>query len=175
MSLVLDPRRLSRSFGPAFGVLVIASVGLSLLTPLPLAAGLVLAILGPTLGNLLRTTLSRTYRFLGLLPPIAALGILVTYSRPGTVPELVAGIAGLAVLLWCSEEPDRSPGAVGRGVAALAVPAAVLGIALASSLLLPSGEGSLGIAAALLAVSVVAVALLLGAPRTFERDPSATS
>ncbi len=171
----LDARTLAGSFGPGYAILAVASAGLSLLTPLPLLAGIVLAVSGATLATLLRALLPRGFRFLGLFPPLVVLGIFVADSPPGTIPELVAGIAALALLLWCAEEPDRSPGAVGRGLSGLAVPAAVLGIALASSLLLPSGVGSLGIAAALLAVSVAAVALLLGAPRTFERDPSATS
>jgi hypothetical protein len=55
------------------------------------------------------------------------------------------------------------------------VPATVLALAWVSSLLLPSGVGSLGIAAALLVACVVGVGLLLGAPRVFDRDPSATS
>jgi hypothetical protein len=175
MRLVIDRRRLARAFGPGYFVLVAASVALSLLTPLPLVAGISLAVGAATVGAVARALLPRRFRYLGLLPPLVALGIFVTDSQLGTIPELAAGLGGLAVLLWCADEPGRAPGGLGRSLAGLGVPAAVLGIALASSLLLPSGVGSLGIAAGLLAGSVAAVALLLGAPRVFDRDPSLTS
>ncbi|MGA8276348.1 MAG: hypothetical protein WB789_04310 [Thermoplasmata archaeon] len=175
MRIVIDRRFLARAFGPAYGVLVIAAIGLSLLTPLPLVVGVTLAVAGATLASLLRVLLPRRLRFLGLFPALVALGVFVADSPVGTIPELAGGVGGLALLLWCAEDPDRYPGGLVRGLAGLAVPAAVVGIALAGSLLLPSGVGSLGIAAGLLAVTVVAVALLLGAPRAFDRDPSATS
>jgi hypothetical protein len=175
MSVVVDRRFLASVFGPGYGILVVASVGLSLLTPLPLLVGVVLAVAAATLASVLRAAMPRGLRFLGLLPALVALGIFVTESPVGTIPELAAGIGGLALLLWSAEDPDRSPGALGRGLSGLAVPAAVFGIAMASSLLLPDGVGSLGIAAGLLAVSVAAVALLLGAPWAFDRDRSATS
>lgn len=175
MTVVIDRLFLRRAFGPAFGILVTAAFGLALLTPLPLLVSGSLAVGGATGASLLRAGVPRPLRFLGLVPALVALGTFVTYSRVGTLPELAAGIGGLALLLWCSEDPDRTSRTLGGGFSALAVPAAVLGLALASSLLLPGGVGSLGIAAGLLAVSVAAIALLLGAPGSFDRDPSATS
>jgi hypothetical protein len=44
-----------------------------------------------------------------------------------------------------------------------------------SSLLLPTGLGSVGIAAALLGGSATAIILLLRVPQVFDRDPAATS
>jgi len=166
---------LRRAFGPAYGLLVAASIGLSVFSAVPPIVGVPLAVGSATLASLLRGLVPRHYRFFGLLPPIVALGILASYCPLGTIPELAAGLAGLALLLWCSEDPDRDPGALGRGLAGVVVPATVLALAWVSSLLLPSGVGSLGIAAALLVACVVGVGLLLGAPRVFDRDPSATS
>jgi hypothetical protein len=171
----MNGRFLERTFGPGFALLTVASVGLALLTSLPIPLGVGLAIAGPVVGSLLRGGAPRHLRSVGLLAPLVTLGILVVYLPIETFTELAAGLASLALLLWCAEDPERSSGAIGRGLAALAVPAAVFGIALASSLLLPPGAGSLGIAAGLLAGILAAVAVLLAAPRAFDRDPTATS
>ena len=175
MKPTLGPDLLRRAFGPAYGLLLAATVGVGLLTPLPLLVSVIGGVAGATFASLVRAVVPRRLGFLGLVPALIPLGAFVTESRLGTIPELVAGIAALALLLWCSEEPDRAPGSLARGLTGLAVPAAVFGLALASSLLLPAGLGSLGVAAGLLTVSLAAVALLLGAPRIFDQDPSATS
>ncbi len=110
MRIVIDRRFLARAFGPAYGVLVIAAIGLSLLTPLPLVVGVTLAVAGATLASLLRVLLPRRLRFLGLFPALVALGVFVADSPVGTIPELAGGVGGLALLLWCAEDPDRYPG-----------------------------------------------------------------
>ena len=168
-------RSLRSGFGPGYGVLAIASIALAVVGPLPLFVGGGLALLGATLASLVRARVPRPWRYLGLLPALGSLGTLAAFCPLGTLPELLAGVAGLALLLWCAEDPDRRPGAMGRGTAALFVPAAAFAIAWMSSLLLPSGLGSVGIAATLLAGSVTAVLVLLRAPRVFDRDPAATS
>jgi hypothetical protein len=175
MKIALDRRFLLRTFGPGYVVLLVAALGWSLLTPWPLWVGVSLAAAGATLASLVRGVVPRELRYLGLLFPIVAFGVFAAESPVGTIPALAGGIGGLAVLVWCAEDPDRYPGALARGIAGVAVPAAVLGIALTSSLLLPPGVGSLGIAAGLLAGSVAAVTLLLGAPRLFDQERSATS
>ncbi|MCI4372901.1 MAG: hypothetical protein L3K02_04590, partial [Thermoplasmata archaeon] len=147
MKLPVDRRALLRTFGPAYGILAAASVGLALLTPLPPFVGVGLALGGATIASVLRALLPRGLRYLGLLPALAVLGIFVTDCPPGTIPELIAGVGGLAVLLWCSEDADRYAGSLGRGVAGHAVPRAVQGIAHPSYHLLPSGLGSHGLAA----------------------------
>ncbi len=164
-----------KAVGPAYVLLAIASAGFALIGPLPLLLGLTLAVGGASLASLLRVALPRPFRSLALLPALVGLGVIAAYSPLGTLPELLAGLAGLALLLWCSEDPDRYAGAVGRGLAALLVPGAAFGIAWTSSLLLPSGLGSVGLAAALLVMSATAVILLLRAPGVFDRDPAVTS
>jgi hypothetical protein len=166
---------LRRGFGPGYVLLALASVVLAVVGPLPLAVGVGLAIGGATLSSLVRAWAPRRGRYLGLLPALFSLGVLAAYSPLWTVSELLAGVAGLALLLWCAEEPDRRPGALARGLTGVFVPAAALGIAWTSSLLLPSGLGTVGIAAALLGGSATAIILLLRVPRVFDRDPAATS
>jgi hypothetical protein len=175
MSAVRMRASLPIAFGPAYALLALTSVLLAALGPLPFILGGSAAIAGASLASLVRASVPQPLRYLALLPALVSLGILAAYSPVGVLPELVAGLAGLSLLLWCAEEPDRRPGAVVRGVAGLFVPAAAFGIAWLSSLLLPSGLGTVGIAAALLAASAAAILLLLRAPGTFDRDPAATS
>jgi hypothetical protein len=171
-----SPRlNVAAGFGPGLGVLLAASVGFSLLVAIPLALGLVLAVVGPVVGALVRMAVPRRFRASGLVPPLAVLGTFASLSPVGVLPELAAGVTGLALLLWYAEDPDRYPGAILRGLGGLVAPAAVLAIALASSLLLPAGVGSLGIAAGLLAATIAAIALLLGAPHLFDEAPPTTS
>jgi len=161
--------------GPAYGLLATASATLALVSSLPLFLGLSLTIGAATLASLLRVALPRSVRGLALLPALVGLGAVAVYCPLGTFPELLGGLAGLALLLWCAEDPDRYPGSLGRGLAALFVPGAAFGIAWTSSLLLPAGLGTVGIAAALLAASATAAVLLLRAPGAFDRDPAVTS
>jgi len=166
---------LRTGFGPGYGLLALTSVALAAVGPWPLIIGVGLALGGATSASFVRAWAPRRWRYLGLVPALASLGILAAYSPLGILPELLGGVAGLALLLWCAEEPDRRPGAMARGTTGLFVPAAAFGIAWMSSLLLPSGLGTIGIAATLLAASTTAIVLLLRAPRVFDRDPAATS
>ncbi|MCI4364941.1 MAG: hypothetical protein L3K10_02610 [Thermoplasmata archaeon] len=168
-------RELTRWFGPAYGVLVGAGVVFALVVGLSGGSGIALIVGGATLGSVVRGVSPRLGRSLGLVPPLLALGILAAYCPVGIPGELAAGLVGLALLLWCGEDPARYPGALGRAVGALAVPAAGFGIAWASSLLLPSGLGSVGVAAALLVLSAAAMILVLRVPAAFDRDSAATS
>jgi hypothetical protein len=52
----------------------------------------------------------------------------------------------------------------------VAIPALALGIAWSSALFLPSGVVPLGVAGALLALAIVAVAFLVGWPTVLDRD-----
>jgi hypothetical protein len=166
---------LRRAFGPGYFVLLAAGLGLAFLGALPWVAGGLLAGGGATLASGWRAGAPRPWRFAGLVPALGALGILSAYSSVSAISGLAAGLAGLALLLWCAEEPDRAAGALSRGAAMLAVPAAGFGIAWTSSFLLPQGLGTVGVAAALLAASATAVVLLLRTPGTFDRDAAATS
>jgi hypothetical protein len=166
---------LRNGFGVGYLVLALTAIALASIDPLPVAVGGGLALAGATLASLVRALAPRPWRPTALLPAVVALGVLAAYSPLGIVPELLAGLAGLGLLFWCAEDPDRRPGAMGRAVSGLFVPAAAFGIAWMSSLLLPTGLGSVGIAAALLGGSATAIILLLRVPQVFDRDPAATS
>jgi hypothetical protein len=168
-------RWIRRAFGPAYLALAAAGLALTLLGSLNWVAGALIAVGGASLASGVRAASPRSLQFLGLVPALIALGILASYASLSPVTGLAGGLAGLALLLWCAEEPDRLPGGLARGAGMLAVPAAGFGIAWTSSFLLPAGLGTVGIAAALLASSAAAIVLLLQSPRTFDRDPAATS
>jgi hypothetical protein len=175
VKLRLDRALLARAYGPGYAGLAAAATGLGFFAALPVVFILTLGVASVTVASFVRAVLPRRLGFLGVVPALVPLAVFATFAEVGPLPELAAGVAALALLFWCSEEPDRLPGAERAGLSALAIPAAVLGMAFASSLLLPVGEGSLGIAAALLVGCVAAVALLLGAPHTFDVDPASTS
>ena len=84
--------------------------------------------------------------------------------------ELVAGLAGLAFLLWLADEPTPPVGGSVRSLPTLAVPALALGIAWSSALFLPAGAVPLGVAGDLLALTLAAVAFLVGRPALFDRE-----
>lgn len=166
---------LRNGFGAGYGILAITAVVFASVGSLPIVVGAAAALGGATLASALRSVVPPRWGYLGLLPALVSLGTLAVYCPIGVVPELLGGLAGLGLLLWCAEDPTRRSGAVSRGISGLFVPAAAFGIAWLSSLLLPSGLGSVGIAAALLAASATAIIILLRAPGTFDRDPAATS
>jgi hypothetical protein len=168
MTVRFDRSFVADAFGPGFVVLLAASIALALLASIPWVEGVALAAAGAVLAGVVRAAAPRRFRFLGLVPALLVLGGLVAESPVGVLPELVGGLVGLALLLWCAGTPERLPGAFARGLGGVSVPAAVLAIALASSLLLPAGLGSLGIAGALLVAAVAGVALLVSAPHRFD-------
>ncbi len=171
----LDAAFWRRSFGPAYGLLLVSFLVFGSLASWPFVLSAVLAVAGATLASLVRGLLPASSGFLGLLPALGVLAILAVETPVGVVPAVVAGATGLALLFWCAEEPGRAPGALRRGLGALAIPALGFALALLSADLLPSGLGTVGVAVALLLFSLAAVVLLLASPRSFDRDPSASS
>jgi len=166
------PRRLGIP-GLAFSALSLAWLGIA--SGLPYGAGwiVVLGSLAAAIG--LRLGPRGAGREGSWLPIVAGLGLLSVLSPLTILAELVAGLGGIAVLLWMADDPDRLPGGLGRGVSVVALPALAVGVAWASALLLPPGATSIGVGAAVLVAVLGAVAFLLGRPDLFDRDEATTS
>lgn len=94
------------------------------------------------------------------LAALLAATVLVAAS-PGT--ELLAGLAGLGVLLWVAQDPAW-PMPFSRTARGLALPALALGLAFGVALALPVARQSVGIAAALVVVSLGALGWALTRP-----------
>ncbi len=171
-----SPRPSARRFGWAGPALAVVSLGwLGVASGLPEEGGAVLAAAAIGIGLVLRSAPASSGREASWTPIAVGLGILAVVSPLTVLAELVAGLGGLAVIVWMIDSPDRLAGGIGRGGLALALPALAVGVAWASSFLLPPGVASVGIAAAVLALSLAALAFLLGRPDLFDRSGAATS
>ncbi len=142
-----------------------------LLGGLPLGEGIAVVLVGVAAGGVLQRLRSHArLRSLAPVPVVLGLALVALDSVFGLLPELLAGLSGVALLLWLADDPDRPAGGVGRARLTIAVPGLALGIAWAGALLLPSNSASLGVAVALLVFVIVAVAFLIGQPSTFDRE-----
>lgn len=102
-------------------------------------------------------------RILGLAVAITGVGLLTATTTPTLTNEVLAAAGGLLILYgWArgTATPARRA-AVAR---ALTLPAASVGIALTTGLLLVPGQSVVGLTAALVVGSVAVVAYLLGQP-----------
>lgn len=165
-----------RVAGGASVLLLLAAGFLGYLSGLPGALGVLLVAVPAAAGIVLRSNIDSP---IAGYAPVPALGGLVvgTFLAPlGLVPELAAGAAGLAFLLWLAEDPSRPSGGGVRARRTILVPALTLAIGWSTALLLPSNSASLGVAAALLAGALLALAFLVANPSVFDRgSPSTTS
>lgn len=126
-------------------------------------------------GVVLRSLTPPIARALAPASALVALSVGALASPLGLLPELAAGGAGLAFLLWLVDDPARPTGGVERGRVTVLLPALALGIAWTSALLLPSSSASLGVAAGLLAAAVLALAYLAASPSLLEGEASGTT
>jgi hypothetical protein len=161
---------------PVGATALVLAVGLFLgyLTALPHGVGVVVAAVGVGLAVGLRALPWPGARAFAPVPLLIAFGFGAVASPLGVVPELVAGAAGLAFLVWLADDPARFPGGVGRARITILVPALALGIAWTSALLLPSGSAPIGVAAGVLVVAVAVLAYLVARPGLFDREEAAT-
>ena len=136
--------------------------------PVALGAGLALGLTGAALA--LRAHARARLRAIAPVPALAALIVAALASPLGLLPELLAGMAGLAFLAWLADDPTRPIGGLGRARMTLLLPALALGIAWASALLLPSRAAPIGVAGGLLAGALVALAILIARPGAFDRE-----
>jgi len=145
-------------------------------TGLPFGSGVLIAVVGGLGSGLLdRWPRRADVRSLAPVPVVVAFATVAALAPLGLLPELLAGAAGVAVLVWLADDIRRPAGGIRRSQLTLGVPALALGIAWASALLLPSTAASLGVAVALLVFVVAAIAYLIGAPRVFDREEPSVS
>jgi hypothetical protein len=156
-------------------LLVLAGGFLGWLANLPDGLGVVLVVAGIGAGVGLRAARRVALRSFAPVPAVVALAFGAVASPLGLVPELAAGGAGLALLVWLADDPARPVGGIARAHGTILVSALALGIAWSSALLLPSGSASLGVAAGLLVLAAAALAYLVARPELFDREQAATS
>jgi hypothetical protein len=104
----------------------------------------------------------------GLAPAIAGLGTVAALAAPSLLAGLIAGVAGLGLLLWNAETPGETVRTVDP-VEGLFAPGLGLAVALLTVLVLPAAGAAVGTAsiAVVLALAMVVWALrgaLLGGP-----------
>jgi hypothetical protein len=163
-----------RGPGPGIVALGLAFVALALVTEGSIVVGLGIAAAGIVGGTILLRRPGRSARATAPLPVVAAAAVLAGRAPLGAIPELLAGTAALAVLVWLSDDPRRPPAGVRRGVWGWLIPAVAVAIAWTSTGLLPSDAASLGVAAGALVAAVGALAYLSARPELLEPDRAPT-
>jgi len=128
------------------------------------AAGGVIAAAG------MRVGFSRRVAAYAPVPALVVLGLEAVQTPVGIGTELLAGLGGLAFLVWLADDPARPLGGAARSLPTVAVPALALGIAWSSALFLPGGVLPLGVAGALLALTIAVIAFLVARPAIFDRE-----
>jgi hypothetical protein len=154
----------------SLALLFVAATFLGYLSGFPGGFGPFLAAAAVAVAAGLRVSSSRTVAACAPIPALAALAIEAVPAPVGLGSDLVAGLAGLAFLVWLADDPSRPVGGAVRSLPTVAVPALALGIAWSSALFLPSGAVPLGVAGGLLALALAAVAFLVGRPTVFDRE-----
>ena len=160
-----------RSVRPvSLALLLVAATYLGFLSGFPDRFGPLLAAVAVLVAAGLRASPWRMLVAYAPVPALAALAIEAVPAPVGLGTELVAGLAGLSFLVWLADDPSRPAGGSVRSLPMVAVPALAVGIAWSSALFLPAGAVPLGVAGALLALTLVAVAFLAGTPTLFDRE-----
>ena len=154
----------------SLALLLVGAGFLGYLSGFPDGAGELLAVAAVVGGVVLRATSSSTPAAVAPVPVLAVLALDAVTAPVGLGSELFAGLAGLAFLVWLADDPSRPTGGADRAAPTLAVPALALGIAWSSALFLPSRAVPLGVAGALLALTLAVIALLVGRPTVFDRE-----
>ncbi len=174
MSAPPPPRSWRRAIGPTVPVLAVAVLVLALDSRLPTAVALLLAAAGIASSVVLRAVGRPGFAEAAPVPVLAVLGLLAVETPIAPLPELLVGAAGVVFVAWLSDDPWRPPAGLSRGALGWAVPALGVGIAWASTFLLPSSAASLGVAGGLLAGALLALAYLVSRPDLFGRDEATT-
>lgn len=126
--------------------------------------GLIVAITAVALSVLWRVFGQRIAGGAELLPVAGALAYFVLVAPTTVISEVLAGFAGLAVLLWLAQVSAEAPGRLGRALDLLIMPMAGFAIALGIAFVLPPEPLSLGFASLLLVLVIVVVVLILARP-----------
>jgi hypothetical protein len=163
-----------RWLGPTVPLLAIALLVLAVDSQLPTVTGLILAAVGLGASVGLRAVPRPAFPEVAPVPALLALAALSVETPIAPLPELLVGAAGVVFVAWLLDDPWRPPAGFWRGALVWAIPAFAVGIAWASTFLLPSSSASIGVAGALLAAALVALAFLVSRPELFSTDEPAT-
>jgi hypothetical protein len=131
-------------------------------SPGPLA-GVAIASAGIGGGVLLRRFLPSGGRTLSALPILAGVGTVCALDPISVVGELLAGGAGLALLLWLASEPFPR-GRWRDAAGALVVPSLAVLVGVIASVALPGAPNAFGAAAGLLVAEILFAAWLYAHP-----------
>jgi len=154
----------------SLAVLALPALFLGYLSGFPEGAGIVVMAAAVVASAVLRASGHPRRAAYAPVPVLVGLWVEAVSAPVGFGTEFVAGFAGVAFLVWLADDPARPVGGAVRGLSVVAVPALALGIAWSSALFLPAGVVPLGVAGALLALTIAAVALLVGRPSLFEHE-----
>ncbi len=154
----------------SLGLLFVSAAFLGYLSGFPDGYGLILAITAVLVATGLRMSSSRVLAPYAPVPALTALAIEAATAPVGFGTELLAGLAALSFLVWLADDPARPAGGALRALPTITLPALALGIAWSSALFLPAGAVPLGVAGGLLALTLAAVAFLVGSPTVFDRE-----
>ncbi len=138
-------------------------------------AGLIVAGVGLALSEAWRIVGRPVGSGVEIAPAGAALIYLLLVAPSTVVSEVLAGFAGIAVLLWLADVSIRSPGRLGRALDELIMPMAGFAVALGIAFVIPTGPLSLGFASLLLVLVVVLVVLILARPSIVGRREAPSS
>jgi hypothetical protein len=168
-----SPGGLARAI-PVAVVLAAAAIALAAVGRLPLLLGASVAVVAVALSEFLRLSARLRTQDLAPVPVLATLGVLAAAAPIGPVPEVLAGAAGVVVLAWIADDPTRPPRGVLRGAVGWGLPGLAVGLAWASSFLLPGSAAPVGVAGGLLAAAVIALAYLFLRPELADAGPAST-
>jgi hypothetical protein len=154
----------------SLALLFVSCTFLGYLSGFPDGFGLVLVLAAVVAAAGLRAVPSRALSAYAPVPALAGIALEAASAPVGFGTELVAGLSGLAFLVWLADDPARPAGGAVRALPTLSLPALALGIAWSSALFLPAGAVPLGVAGAVLALALAAVAFLVGRPALFDRE-----
>jgi hypothetical protein len=162
---------LLRSLRPvSLAVLLVAATFLGFLSGFPDGFGPLVAAVGVVFAAGVRVTAPRRVAAYAPLPALVVVCVEAAQAPVGIGTELLAGLAGLAFLVWVADDPGRPVGGAVRSLPTVAVPALALGIAWSSAFFLPGGAVPLGVVGGLLALTLAAIAFLVARPSVFDRE-----
>jgi hypothetical protein len=177
VSASVRPSRPIAAMLPTVGLLAAVTVALAYDAPLPGPEKLLLSVVAlaaVALGAALRLSRTGAVRDLAPVPVLVGLGALAAQTPVAIVPDLLGGVAGVAVVLWLLDDPLRPAQGISRAVLVWGAPAAAVGVAWASATLLPTNAAPVGVAGGLLVAALAIVAYLIRRPQLFDREAPTT-
>ncbi len=159
---------------PTLAALGALSVVLASVARLGFATGLAIGLAGLAVAALLSVAREGQFRSVAPAPLLLSLGTLAASAPLSALAEITAGVAGVTVLAWIANDPFRPPWGVLRGALGWGVPGLAVGLAWVSSFLLPPSAAPVGVAGALLAATVIALAVLFAEPERASGGPAST-